>query len=142
MDYTRLAQELFGALIRKDNYKNIIETTDRLSDTSLLCEYLQENGSATLNEIRENTELQYEKIYAAVEMLLERKIVSYSGFLALNENTRISLTDKGEKELDKINTEAIEFTSRQLKKLSPEEAEQFVKYLLKIINTDSNKSNN
>ena len=137
MDYTELTKELLGALIRIDNYKNILEATARLSDSALLCSYLQENESATIKEIIINTNLQDERIYETVRVLLERKVVSYNGLLSLNENSVITLTEKGKEELDKIHGETIAFACRQLKKLSPDEAKQFVQYSLKIINTDS-----
>ena len=139
MDYTELAKLLLGTLIRKDNYKNIIEATSQLSDSALLCEYLQENGSATIKEIIDSTNIQYEKVFEVLHILIDKEIVSYSGYLSLNENSKISLTSKGAEELVRINAQAVAFVSRQLKKLSPEEAEQFVEYSLKIINTDSKK---
>ncbi|MBQ7204148.1 MAG: MoaD/ThiS family protein [Eubacterium sp.] len=139
MDYTELAKLLLGTLIRKDNYKNIIEATSQLSDSALLCEYLQENGSATIKEIIDSTNIQYEKVFEVLHILIDKEIVSYSGYLSLNENSKISLTSKGAEELVRINAQAVAFVSRQLKKLSTEEAEQFVEYSLKIINTDSKK---
>ena len=139
MDYTELTKELLSVLIRIDNYKNIVEATARLSDSALLCKYLQDNKSATIKEIQENTNIPYEKIYETVRSLIDKKVVSYTGFLSLNENSTISLTDKGTEEIGKIHSETVAFACRQLKKLSPSEAEQFVEYALKIINTDSPK---
>ena len=137
MDNTALAKELLDALIRKDNYRNIINATDKLSDSALLCRYLQQAGSATIKEIKESTDLQYDKIYDTVRILIDKNVVEYNGFLSLNENTVISLTEKGTEELKRFSADAVSFVSRQLDKLSPEEAEQYVKYSLKIINTDT-----
>ncbi len=137
MDNTALAKELLDALIRKDNYRNIINATDKLSDSALLCRYLQQAGSATIKEIKKSTDLQYDKIYDTVRILIDKNVVEYNGFLSLNENTVISLTEKGTEELKRFSADAVSFVSRQLDKLSPEEAEQYVKYSLKIINTDT-----
>lgn len=137
MDNTALAKELLDALIRKDNYRNIINATDKLSDSALLCRYLQQAGSAAIKEIKESTDLQYDKIYDTVRILIDKNVVEYNGFLSLNENTVISLTEKGTEELKRFSADAVSFVSRQLDKLSPEEAEQYVKYSLKIINTDT-----
>ncbi len=139
MDYTALAGELLGALIKKDNYKNILEATGHLSYSALLCEYLQDNGNATVREMSDSTAIPYEKVFETVRILIDRNILSCSGFLALNENSVISLTQEGTEELARINEQTVSFAARQLKKLSPEEAERFVEYSLKIIHTDSPK---
>lgn len=138
MNYCELAVQLYYALVEIENYKNIVGSTEKLSE-SLIYNYLKENRNTTLKDLQGHSQVSYDTIYEIIQVLIVRQIVTYNGFLLLNGNSTISLTEHGLEELEITKEKTVEFLERQLKKLSPDDAAQFVTYALKIINTDSPK---